>query len=265
MSARRGLAPAKVNLCLHVTGRRADGRHDLDGLVAFADFGDRLTLSDGDGLAVTGPFAARVPTDDANIVRRALAAAGTRAHVTLDKRLPHPAGIGGGSSDAACALRLAGAALDTDALMALGADVPVCMDPRAQRMRGAGERVERIDLPALHGVLVNPGVGVPTGAVFAGLAAKANPPMPDPPAFADGAAAVAWLSDRRNDLEAPATAIAPVIETALADLRAAGGALARMSGSGATCFGLWDSRAAAEEAARGLARPGWWVEAATLW
>ena len=261
----RSLAPAKVNLCLHVVGRRADGRHDLDGLVAFADLGDRLALSDGDGLSVTGPFAAGVPTGDANIVRRALRAAGAPRRVVLDKRLPHPAGIGGGSSDAACALRLVGADLPVETLMGLGADVPVCMTPRAQRMRGAGERVERVALPALHGVLANPGVPVPTGAVFAALASRENSPMPDPPRFDDARAAVAWLAARRNDLEAPARALAPEIGTTLAALEAAGAALARMSGSGATCFGLWSTRAAAEDAARRLARPGWWVEAVTLW
>ena len=248
-------APAKVNLALHVTGRRADGRHDLDSLVAFADVGDRLTVAPGDGLTVTGPFAQGVPTDDRNIVRRALAAAGTTRAVALDKRLPHAAGLGGGSSDAAAVLRAVGADLGTDALMALGADVPVCLHGRAARMRGAGEAVEPTPLPPLHAVLVNPGAAVPTGAVFAALERRDNPGMGAVPAEDP----VDWLATRRNDLEAPALAIAPAIGDALAALRTTGAAVARMSGSGGTCFGLYGTAEAARGAAARLSRPGWWV------
>ena len=257
-------APAKVNLALHVTGRRADGRHDLDGIVAFADVGDHISVGPGDGLTVDGPFAPGVPTDGGNLIRRALAAAGAPRAVHLVKRLPHPAGLGGGSSDAAAALRAVGAALPVGALMALGADLPVCVAGRTSRMRGAGERVEPVALPPLDAVLVNPGVGVPTAAVFAALPEPCNPPMPDPPAFPDAAATVLWLADRRNDLEAPARRIAPAVGAALAAIAATGAGLARMSGSGATCFGLYPTAAAARAAAARLARPGWWVVACRL-
>ena len=254
------LAPAKVNLTLHVTGRRADGRHALDSVVAFADLGDEVTVGPGDGLAVHGPFAAGVPTDGRNLVLRALAAAGLRRAVTIDKRLPHPGGIGGGSSDAATVLRLAGAALGTDALMALGADVPVCLAGRASRMRGAGEVVEPLALPPLAAVLVHPGLHLPTGEVFAALERRDNPGHGDRP----GADALGWLAAQRNDLEAPAIRLAPGVADALAAIRATGAAVARMSGSGATCFGLYRDGAQAARAAAALDRPGWWVRACTL-
>ena len=258
------LAPAKVNLTLHVTGRRADGLHTLDSLVAFADLGDRLTLSPGDGLVVTGPFAAGVPTNDSNLIRRALAVAGRPRAVILEKRLPHPAGLGGGSSDAAAALRAIGARLGSEALMGLGADLPVCMVAAASRMRGAGERVEPIGLPPLAAVLVNPAVAVATGAVFAGLGRRDNAPMPDPPPFVNAMHAIRWLAALRNDLEGPARAIAPAIGIVLDTLTAAGADLARMSGSGATCYGLFADGAAARAAAGGLWPNGWWVRACTL-
>ncbi|UWQ22865.1 4-(cytidine 5'-diphospho)-2-C-methyl-D-erythritol kinase [Jannaschia sp. W003] len=256
-------APAKVNLALHVTGRRFDGRHELDSLVAFADVGDRLCLAPGDGLRVDGPFAAGVPTDGTNLVLRALRAAGAPRAVALRKNLPHPAGIGGGSSDAAAALRAVGAVLDVDTLMALGADLPVCMPARAARMRGAGERVEPVAMPPLHAVLVNPGVPVPTGAVFAALERRDGSAMGAVPDV-DAEGLVRWLAGCRNDLQAPARATAPAVGEGLDALRAAGATLARMSGSGATCFGLWPTRRAAEAAAEALRRPGWWVEACTL-
>lgn len=266
MTPARGLAPAKVNLCLHVTGRRADGRHELDSLVCFADLGDVLDVSEGDGLSVTGPFAEGVPEGDANLVRRALAAAGMTRSVVLDKRLPHPAGIGGGSSDAACALRLAGATLPVETLMTLGADLPVCIAARASRMRGAGEAVEPVTLPATHAVLANPGVGVPTGAAFGALERRENDGLGSIPELTDAGQTIRYLMERtRNDLELPAIGIAPAIAEVLGALRGAGAGLARMSGSGATCFGLWETRAAAESAAARLARPGWWVRPATLW
>ena len=258
------LAPAKVNLALHVVGRRADGLHALDSLVAFADLGDRLTLAAGDGLTVTGPFAAGVPTDDRNLIRRALAAAGAPRAVTLDKRLPHPAGLGGGSSDAAAALRAVGADLSAEALMALGADLPVCMGARAARMTGAGEGVAPVALPPLAAVLVNPGVPVPTGAVFAGLDRVDGAGMGDLPEDADAEGWIRWLRGRRNDLEAPARALAPEVGAALDAIAATGAALARMSGSGATCFGLYPDAAGAGAASARIARPGWWVAACTL-
>ncbi|MEM7642561.1 MAG: 4-(cytidine 5'-diphospho)-2-C-methyl-D-erythritol kinase [Pseudomonadota bacterium] len=261
---RRALAPAKVNLTLHVTGRRADGYHLLDSLVAFADCGDVLTVADGDGLSVSGPFADGVPTDATNLVRRALALAAAPKAVTLEKYLPHPGGIGGGSSDAATALRLAGAELTTDQLLTLGADLPVCAQARASIMGGIGEAVSPVPMPALHAVLIHPGADLPTPRVFRGLATPDNPPMAPHPTGADPAAWRAWIADQRNDLEPPAIAAAPVVAEVLAALRQAGAEVARMSGSGATCFGLWPTRIAADAAARALARDGWWVQAASL-
>ncbi|WGH79567.1 4-(cytidine 5'-diphospho)-2-C-methyl-D-erythritol kinase [Jannaschia ovalis] len=257
------LAPAKVNLTLHVTGRRADGYHLLDSIVAFADLGDRLTVGPGDGLIVTGPFAAGVPTDDGNLIRRALALAGTPRAVALDKRLPHPAGLGGGSSDAAAVLRAVGADLSPEYLLTLGADLPVCMGARAARMRGIGEVVVPVPLPPLAAVLVNPGLAVPTGRVFAGLRTADNPGHDALPE-GDAAAWMDWLAAQRNDLEEPALALAPEIAEMLAALRAEGAAVARMSGSGATCFGLWPDRGQAEAAAGRLVRSGWWGRACTL-
>lgn len=273
-------APAKVNLALHVTGRRSDGYHLLDSLVVFADLGDRLRFEPAPDLTleVTGPFAAGVPTDESNLVIKAAALmAGKGARITLEKHLPHGGGIGGGSSDAAATLRALSRLWGVDlpeaaAVLSLGADVPVCLKaPAPQRMRGIGEDLVPVSaLPQAHLLLVNPGVPVPTRAVFARLAAERgtdNPglsPMPEATDF-DGFAR--WLSAQRNDLEAPAMAHAPVIAEALAVLRKAQGcALARMSGSGSTVFGLFaDADTAAKAAARiGAAVPGWWVRAARI-
>lgn len=265
-----GFAPAKINLTLHVTGQRADGYHLLDSLVAFADVGDHLALeSDAPlGLTVSGPRAAGVPCDGRNLILKAAAHLGaTRGAMHLDKHLPTAAGIGGGSSDAATALRLYAEAQGVgvpDDGAALGADVPVCLLGRATRMEGIGEVLSPVpDLPPLPAVLVNPGVDVPTPAVFKALDHKDNPPMPARiPRFADVTDCAAWLATQRNDLEPPARTQAPVIGETLAALGAeAGCLLARMSGSGATCFGLFASRAEAEAAAARLAaaQPGWWV------
>ncbi|SDY67986.1 4-diphosphocytidyl-2-C-methyl-D-erythritol kinase [Jannaschia faecimaris] len=259
-----GFAPAKINLTLHVTGRRADGYHLLDSLVAFADVGDKLTVAPGDGLTVTGLFAAGVPTDDSNLIRKALALAGVFRAVILDKQLPHPAGIGGGSSDAAAALRLVGAELPVGKILTLGADVPVCMAAQGARMRGVGEVVEPVALPPLHAVLINPGLPVPTPAVFRALVSPENAPMPDLPRWPDATSLVGWLAEQRNDLEPPALTVAPGIGDVLEALRGSGAGLARMSGSGATCFGLYGSGADAAGAAARLAHPDWWVRACTL-
>ncbi|MBN2907526.1 MAG: 4-(cytidine 5'-diphospho)-2-C-methyl-D-erythritol kinase [Rhodobacteraceae bacterium] len=268
-------APAKINLTLHVTGQRADGYHLLDSLVVFADVGDRLSLAPADDLTltVTGPRAEGVPTDGRNLVLRAAAlfGAGRGAAITLDKHLPAAAGIGGGSSDAAAALRglagLWGVALpDADRVLTLGADVPVCLAPRALRMRGVGEEItEGPDLPPMGLVLVNPGVEVPTPVVFKALTRKDNPAMPHPPGWSTAAVMAHWLTAQRNDLEGPARAAAPVIGDVLDAISATPGCLlARMSGSGATCFGIYDTRAEAETAAAAIrtTAPTWWVEAA---
>ncbi|MFC0283840.1 4-(cytidine 5'-diphospho)-2-C-methyl-D-erythritol kinase [Camelimonas abortus] len=290
MSALATEAPAKINLTLRVSGRRADGFHELLSLVAFAAEADALTLEPGDSLAltVTGDTAAQAGPDADNLVLRAARALlalapGLRAgRFHLVKRLPAAAGIGGGSSDAAAALRLLarlnGLAADDPRLLqaarTTGADVPVCLDPRGRVMAGAGEALgPPLGFPALPAVLVNPGVAVATPAVFRALAA--GPLDPEAaraarrltPDVSSAAALRRHVLAGGNDLEAPAMGLCPQIGDALALLRADSGCwLARMSGSGATCFGLFDSAAAATAAAVRLqaARPGWWVRATTL-
>ena len=274
-------APAKVNLALHVTGRRADGYHLLDTLVVFAEAGDRIRVApaESDGFAVTGPFGRDVPNDDTNLVLKARellrGIAGGRAfpvRIELEKTLPVASGVGGGSSDAAAALRalarLWGVPLSAEELastaLRLGADLPMCLAARTLRAQGIGEALMPAPgLPALDMVLVNPGVAVATPAVFGQLRSRDNPPLGPLPATAGFAALTGWLATMRNDLEAPAVAAAPQIADALAALRENGAALARMSGSGATCFGLYPSREDAARAAGKIAatRPSWYVRA----
>ncbi|MCW8842853.1 MAG: 4-(cytidine 5'-diphospho)-2-C-methyl-D-erythritol kinase [Rhodobacteraceae bacterium] len=264
-------APAKVNLTLHVTGQRTDGYHLLDSLVAFADIGDRITATQAakPSLSVTGPLAAGVPTGPENLVRRAATALQSTAALTLEKHLPAAAGIGGGSSDAAATLRalsaLTGTALPADLGLSLGADVPVCTLARAATMRGIGEDIAPVDgLPPLPAVLVNPRVAVPTPAVFRALSSKTNPAMGTIPQGTDFNTFCDWLATQRNDLEPPARALTPKIDATLAALSDA--RLARMSGSGATCFGLYPTRETAETAAARIraAHPDWWVAATAL-
>jgi 4-diphosphocytidyl-2-C-methyl-D-erythritol kinase len=280
-----GFAPAKVNLTLHVLGRRADGYHEIESLVVFADVGDRLAFAPGETLAldVGGPTAESAGVTADNLVLKAARALAERVdglrlgRFTLEKRLPVAAGLGGGSSDAAAALRLLarenGLALHDMRLLAAaqvtGADVPVCVDPRPRMMRGIGELLsDPIGLPELPAVLVNPGVAVPTRDVFAALAAPALTASDRAEDFleikADAAALVSILAARRNDLQTPAIKLQAVIANVLAALQDSPGCLlARMSGSGATCFGLFGSAAAAAEVARQLQtdHPGWWVRA----
>jgi 4-diphosphocytidyl-2-C-methyl-D-erythritol kinase len=268
-------APAKINLTLHVTGRRADGYHLLDSLVAFADLGDRICAEAADDLSleIAGPMAAGLTAGPDNLVVRAARLMGVRgARLVLEKHLPLASGIGGGSSDAAATIRalaqLTGQPLpEARATVALGADVPVCLDPRPQRMRGVGERLEPVaGLPPFWMVLANPGVDVPTPAVFRDLDRRDGTPMADSlPACRDIAALAAFLSGQRNDLETPASRIAPVIGQVLSALASAPGCrLARMSGSGATCFGLFADAAQADAARAHIAtlEPGWWVRSA---
>ena len=277
-------APAKINLALHVTGRRSDGYHLLDTLVVFTGAGDRIRVAPAakDEFTVAGPFAAGVPADDANLVVRARdllrRMAGARAFpvsIELEKNLPVASGIGGGSSDAAAALRalarLWDLALPADELaqagLALGADMPMCVAARTLRAQGVGEEIAAVTgLPALDMVLVNPGVAVATPAVFGQLQSRHNPPLPALPALpaaAGFAALTGWLATTRNDLEAPAIAAAPQIAPVLAALRDSGAAFARMSGSGATCFGLYPSPEEAACAAERIAaaQPSWYVRA----
>ncbi len=272
-------APAKINLTLHVTGQREDGYHLLDSLVVFVDVGDRvLAKADGpSGLTVTGPFAEGVPTDGANLVMKAKAAFAPDDQVSLhlDKHLPSASGIGGGSSDAAATLRALSEVFDRplpapESITRLGADVPVCLRARPTRMRGIGDQLDPVEgLPPIHMVLVNPKVEVPTPKVFAALCTKTNRAMPeDLPEWDDSVAFAAWLHRQRNDLEMPARSIAPAIGVVLSRIAATDGCLlARMSGSGATCFGLYASRTEADWAAHDIREvfPDWWVAAASEW
>ncbi|MFP3383425.1 4-(cytidine 5'-diphospho)-2-C-methyl-D-erythritol kinase [Tritonibacter sp. SIMBA_163] len=273
MTTAEVFAPAKINLTLHVTGRRADGYHLLDSLVAFANVGDRLRLTSGAdlSLSVTGLFARGVPEDERNLVWRAAEGAGWRGQIDLEKNLPHGAGIGGGSSDAAAlltALQEQGVPVPPDLPLSLGADVPVCMSARASRMQGIGEEITPVPLPKLPALLVNPGVEVPTGAVFSALEERENTVMPaDMPLFDGVEDCAEWLAAQRNDLEPAALTVAPLIERALGDLRSSRDALmARMSGSGATCFALYPSLKAAHFAAYeiGAEHPDWWCVATEL-
>ncbi|MEZ5756046.1 MAG: 4-(cytidine 5'-diphospho)-2-C-methyl-D-erythritol kinase [Paracoccaceae bacterium] len=269
-------APAKINLCLHVTGRRTDGYHLLDSLVVFAGVGDQVsgTLADPPSLAVEGPKAAGLTGEGDNLVLRAARAMGVSARIVLEKHLPVSSGIGGGSADAAATLRLlarlSGRALpDAAAVLALGADVPVCLAGRPARMTGIGEGLAPLPpLPEVWLVLANPGVAVSTPAIFRALARADNAPLPrDLPRLRGAAELAAFVMMQRNDLEPPALTLEPVIGRVKAALSAQPGCLmARMSGSGATCFGLFADALTANAAARAIrgAQPGWWVADAPL-
>ncbi|TWG63094.1 MULTISPECIES: 4-(cytidine 5'-diphospho)-2-C-methyl-D-erythritol kinase [unclassified Aminobacter] len=276
-------APAKVNLALHITGQRADGYHLLDSLVVFTEAGDRITVepADTDTFTISAPFGAGLDTGPDNLVIRArdrmreltaIAVPPTPVAIHLEKNLPVASGIGGGSSDAAATLRalcrLWGILPDSEDLDAiglkLGADVPMCVRAHTLVARGIGEEIEPARLPSLAMVLVNPGVAISTPAAFRALQRKDNPPLPPVPDDASFEEIVEWLAGwTRNDLEPPARSLAPEVGETLDALRDAGAALARMSGSGATCFGLFPSQAEAEAAAARLAaaHPAWYVRA----
>jgi 4-diphosphocytidyl-2-C-methyl-D-erythritol kinase len=281
-------APAKVNLYLHVGPPGADGYHPLDSLRVFADIGDEVSLASGPrpALSLTGPFGAGLEAGDnlvlqaARQLTRRLGRAEPPPALVLDKRLPVAAGLGGGSADAAATLRLLNIAWggrlsagDLEILAAdLGSDVPACVRSRPVIATGRGEVLTPApDLPALPAVLVNPGVACPTGAVYrafdaAGRFGDLSPP-PQPPTR-DGVAGIArWLSGLRNDLEAPAASVAPVIAIVLERLQAAPETLlARLSGSGATCFALCPDAPSAARLAAILAdeHPDWWVRPCRL-
>jgi 4-diphosphocytidyl-2-C-methyl-D-erythritol kinase len=269
-------APAKINLCLHVTGQRKDGYHLLDSLVAFAsDVGDRVRVMPADAISleVTGPMAEGVPADETNLVVKAAKLFDLPVAITLEKHLPVAAGIGGGSSDAAATLFAMADLIGTKTLpegaTELGADVRVCLARQAARMGGIGEGVTPVEgFPELYAVLANPGVEVSTPEVFAALENKQNLAMPKRiPRWRAAWSAVDWIAKQRNDLEAPARKLAPVIGAVLDALATLPGArFSRMSGSGATCFALFEDRAEADMAAEALskAQPDWWVTAATL-
>ncbi len=276
-------ARAKINLALHVTGRRADGYHLLDSLVVFADIGDRLELAGATGtnetsLEISGPFGDTLKVDDDNLVLRgyqALSAALPNplpaTSFKLTKNLPVSSGIGGGSADAAAALNglvelwqpdIEPHTLSETALL-LGADVPVCLNSTTCRMRGVGEQLTAIEnFPVIDCVLVNPGIAVSTPAVFAELALPVNER-----AFDGLPEGNLLTSEMRNDLQLPAISLAPEIADVIAALEQSYGcSLARMSGSGATCFGLFDNRQDANRAAQQIAttHPDWWIVATQL-
>ncbi|WP_300036540.1 4-(cytidine 5'-diphospho)-2-C-methyl-D-erythritol kinase [uncultured Roseobacter sp.] len=267
----RAFAPAKINLALHVTGQRADGYHFLDSLVVLVDVGDNLTVkpSSETTLRISGPSAGGIPTDGSNLVLRAAALMSCDAEITLEKHLPAEAGIGGGSSDAAACLRALSRMSNQplpgrNALLALGADVPVCMVNGLSRMQGTGGLVSRLGAaPDWPMILVNPRVSVPTPVIFRELASKTNAPLSGGfPVGADPADQMRWLCAQRNDLEPAAIAREPVIAEVLEILRAQQGCqLARMSGSGATCFALMQSSEDRDSATAYLrqAFPDWWV------
>jgi len=277
-------ARAKINLTLRVPGRRADGYHHLESLVAFADLADTLSLAPGavTALDIAGPFAGSSGPAADNLVLKAVAALGQHisglkaGRFQLEKNLPVAAGIGGGSADAAAALRLLarvnGLALDdprlTQAALAVGADVPVCVASRPRIMRGVGERLSPpLELPALPAVLINPGVALSTREVFAkfAIAQASKTNLPDVPRGED--ALIEIITRHGNDLTQAAIACVPVIAKVLDALRAVPGVrLARMSGSGATCFALFKTTGEAAAAAWLLqeAHSEWWVRSTTL-
>jgi 4-diphosphocytidyl-2-C-methyl-D-erythritol kinase len=286
-------ARAKVNLTLRVVGRRVDGYHDLESMVAFADCADRLSLTVGSelDLLTTGPLAQACGERSDNLVFKAAQLLRERVpnlkvgSFTLDKVLPVAAGIGGGSADAAAALRMLARANDLavddprliEVARLTGADVPVCLASRACVMTGVGETLQPLTLPIMPCVMVNPRIPVATKDVFKALGLRSGELLVG---FADVIDAANWpeagaslddwveaLAAGSNDLEAPATRIQPVIGEVIAALNATNGAwLARMSGSGATCFAIYENTAEAQRATQKIQRdhPGWWVHAGTL-
>ena len=276
-------APAKINLTLRVLGRRADGYHEIESLVAFADFGDMLTLRTDaeEGLEITGPFGGKSGPITDNLVLKAVAAGRERVaglqtgRFLLEKNIPVAAGLGGGSADAAATLRLVArvnaVSLD-DPILALaaratGADVPVCLHPRARIMSGVGERLsEPVKLPALPALLVNPLVPLATRDVFGRFAgARGGSLADDVPTEFDRL--IDFMEQHDNDLTPAACACAPVVGEILETLRALPGVrLARMSGSGPTCFALFSMRDELAKATQTLRdnRPAWWLQPATI-
>ena len=284
MSRTEEQAPAKINLALHVTGQRGDGYHLLDSLVTFTERGDRLTAepAETDDFTLSGPFAAALAGEADNLVTRArdllraavIEAGGQAAPVALhlEKNLPVSSGIGGGSADAAAALRalsrLWDASLPESQLSALalslGADVPMCLAGKPALARGIGEELEPVaSLPAFHLLLLNPLKPVSTPDVFRRLEKRDNAPLPPLPASSGLAEWADFLAEQRNDLEEPARRIVPEIGHMLTLLKLTGAPLARMSGSGATCFGLYESAEAARKAGETIsaAQPGWYAQA----
>ncbi len=284
----RVFAPAKINLTLHVTGQRADGYHLLDSLVAFADAGDVVTLNTATstGLTLSGPEAKGVPADDRNLVLQVVSRLwkGRPLQIHLEKHLPAAAGIGGGSADAAACFRGISFLMDksdsrfdinlfTDTAMReltkIGADVPMCVLSKPARIRGIGDQIQVLkNIPQLPVLMVNPRVAVSTPTVFAALGNKKNPPMPKTlPQVTDVEDCAKWLAGQRNDLQTPAISQEPVIGKVLAMLEKSENCLlARMSGSGATCFGIFPDSESVTAAGQRIHKdhPEWWVAAGLL-
>lgn len=278
-------APAKINLALHVTGQRDDGYHDLETLAVFCEAGDRISAEENPAVpggeidvTATGRFGADLPVGADNIVVKAaqalLATLPERAcglSITIEKNLPLASGMGGGSADAAatllavshlCGIRDPGQL--TDLAETIGSDVPMCLYSRALIARGRGEAITPLDdFPKFSILLVNPGTGVSTPRVFNALQQKSNPPLATLPATRDCEALSDWLAGQRNDLELPAISLVPIISEVLDDIGNSGALLTRMSGSGATCFGLYSDFQQAETAALQIRQnhPDWWVQA----
>lgn len=270
-------APAKINLYLHVTGKRADGYHLLDSLVVFAGVGDAITAAADAALSlvVEGPFGAGLAGEGDNLVLRAAralaeaAGIAPRARLVLHKNLPVASGIGGGSADAAATLRVLAQLWDLDLptatmqriALGLGADVPVCLAAHPARMAGIGEVLTAAPrLPPCGLVLVNPGVGTPTPEVFRARTGPFTPAAAMPAAWADAHAMARTLGGMTNGLQDAAISRQPVIAEVLTAIAGSPHCLlARMSGSGATCFGLYADAAQAQAAAKGLGRDGWWT------
>lgn len=280
----KGTAPAKVNLTLHVTGQRDDGYHLLDSLVVFAGVADKLgaTIAPDMRLQVGGPFATGVPVDDSNLVMRAAKVLQQARGVTLgaalnlEKNLPHAAGIGSGSSDAAIALTMLAELWgvppmppDAPEVLALGADLPVCLRaPHPMRMSGIGDVLSPVaPLPRCALVLVRPPVALPTKDVFKALKDKTGSAMEPLPKGLDFDGFAAWLARQRNDLLAPGSMIAPDVAEAIDKLSSQPDvAFAGMSGSGATCYGLVPDMGTAGRVAKAIqiAHMNWWVAPAVV-
>ncbi len=280
----RRCAWAKINLYLHVTGRRPDGYHEIDSLIVFAGIGDRLqvTASDRLELQVSGPLAAAVPAGAENLVLRAARALSQTcgpaggARIGLEKHLPVAAGLGGGSADAAAVLTALGEHWQVplarpglhEIALGLGADVPVCLYGRPAFAAGIGERLKRAPpLPPAWLVLVNPGAALATADVYAARAGGFSAPARWTKTLPDLNALVGRLAGLRNDLEVPARTLAPEVDEALTLIgRQSDVLLARMSGSGATCFGLFAARPGADRAAAAISaeRPHWWIRVAPM-
>ncbi len=263
-------APAKINLALHVTGRRSDGYHLLDSLVIFTAFGDKVHVkhADDDSFEMSGPFGRELPDDGNNLVIRARDALrqhfpeqATPVAIHLEKHLPVASGIGGGSSDAAATVRslaaLWGIEAEPEQLAAiglmLGADVPMCLQGRSLIARGIGEDIEHVaGLPHLPIVLANNGVSVSTPQVFATLGRRDNPPLPALPALSSVADVCVYLAKTDNHLFAATASLTPAITETMDALRSTDARLVRMSGSGGTCFAIYDGDGEAEAAATSL-------------